>query len=99
MAIKIALFRSLGLRTQTIQMSMDGGFEQVGYLGTNLLKNDVQVTTQAGDIVLYAGNQIVMFYGSNSWAYTRLGRITDQTADEMKVLLGNGDVAITISED
>ena len=78
---------------------MHGGFEQVGYLGTNLPKNDVQVTTQAGDIVLYAGNQIVMFYGSNSWAYTRLSRITDQTADEMKVLLGNGDVAITISED
>jgi hypothetical protein len=83
----------------TVQLSMYGGFEQVGPLGTSLPRDDVQTTTQAGDIVLYSGNQIVVFYGSNSWAYTRLGRITDKTADEMKALLGNGDVAITISEE
>jgi hypothetical protein len=47
--------------------------------------------------VLYSGNQIVVFYGSNSWAYTRLGHITDKTAAEMSELLGNGDVTITIS--
>lgn len=83
----------------TIKMSMYSTFEQVGSLGTSLPRNDVQTTTQAGDIVLYSGNQIVIFYGSNSWAYTRLGSITDKTADEMKALLGNGDVAITISEE
>ena len=51
--------------------------------------------TQAGDIVLYASNQIVVFYGSNSWAYTRLGHITDRSGEEMALLLGNGDVTIT----
>ena len=81
----------------TIQMSMYGGFEQVGPLGTSLPRNDVQTTTTAGDIVLYSGNQMVVFYGSNSWAYTRLGHITDQDAAGMTQLLGNGDVVITVS--
>lgn len=58
----------------------------------------MQTTTSAGDIVLYSGNQIVMFYGSNSWAYTRLGKVTDMSADEMAELLGNGDVEITLSD-
>ena len=80
-----------------IQMSMYGGFEQVGPIGQSLPRNDVQTTTVSGDIVLYSGNQIVVFYGPNSWAYTRLGHITDKTAFEMKELLGNGDVTITIS--
>ena len=80
----------------TIQMSMYGGFEQVGSIGPSLPRNDSQTTTQAGDIVLYSGNQIVVFYGANSWAYTRLGHITDQSAQEMAELLGNGDVTITI---
>ena len=78
-------------------MSMYGGFEQVGSLGTSLPRDDKQITTNAGDIVLYSGNQIVVFYGTNSWAYTRLGRITDKTASEMADLLGNGNVRITIS--
>ena len=81
----------------TISMSMYGGFEQVGSIGTNLPSNDVQTTTAAGDIVLYSGNQMVVFYGSNSWAYTRLGHITDQSADGMAQLLSNGDTTITIS--
>lgn len=81
----------------TVQMSMYGGFEQVGPLGTSLPRNDVQTTTRAGDIVLYSGNQIVVFYGSNSWAYTRLGRITDKTAEELAGLLGNGNVVISIT--
>ena len=82
-----------------IQMSMYGGFEQVGSIGQNLPRNDSQTTTQAGDIVLYSGNQIVVFYGSNSWAYTRLGHITDKSAQEMAELLGNGDVTITIAQE
>ena len=81
----------------TIQMSMYGGFEQVGSIGTSLPREDVQTTTKAGDIVLYSGNQIVVFYGSNSWAYTRLGHITDKTADELTELLGNENVTITLS--
>jgi len=81
----------------TVNLSMYGGFEQVGPLGTYLTSNDVQTTTAAGDIVLYSGNQIVLFYGSNSWAYTRLGHITSQSAEGMANLLGNGDVSITIT--
>ena len=80
-----------------INMSMYGGFEQVGSLGTSLPRNDAQIKTQAGDIVLYSGNQIVVFYGSNSWSYTRLGHIIDKTATQMKDLLGNENVAIEIS--
>jgi hypothetical protein len=81
----------------TVQMSMYGGFEQVGPLGKSLPRNDSQTTTAAGDIVLYSGNQIVIFYGSNSWAYTRLGHITDRDGAGMAALLGNGNVTITIS--
>ena len=80
----------------TIQMSMYGGFEQVGPIGQSLPRNDVQTTTEAGDIVLYSGNQIVIFYGSNSWAYTRLGHVSDKSQKEMAELLGSGDVTITI---
>ena len=72
-----------------IQMSMYGGFEQVGPLGRNLPRNDSQTTTSSGDIVLYSGNQIVVFYGSNSWSYTRLGKITDKSEAELKTLLDN----------
>jgi len=81
----------------TISMSMYGGFEQVGPLGTSIPSSDTQTTTQAGDIVLYSGNQIVVFYGSNAWAYTKLGHITDKSAAEMTTLLANGNVDITIS--
>ena len=81
----------------TVQLSMYGGFEQVGSLGTGLPRDDVQTTTDSGDIVLYSGDQIVIFYGSNSWDYTRLGRITDRSEEEMAELLGNGDVTITLS--
>ncbi len=78
-------------------MSMYGGFEQVGPLGADLPRDDVQTAAQAGDIVLYSGDQIVVFYGSNSWAYTRLGRITDKSASELADLLGNGGVSMTLS--
>ena len=92
-----ALARLAAAEPLTVQMSMYGGFEQVGSLGSSLPRNDVQTVTQAGDIMLYAGNQIVLFYGSNSWAYTRLGRITDVSAEELTNLLANGDVVITLS--
>ena len=59
----------------TVRMEDYAGFEKVGALGKDLPTRDVQTTTQAGDIVLYLGNQIVLFYGSNSWSYTRLGKV------------------------
>ena len=83
--------------TITIDMSMYGGFEQVGPIGSTLPSNDEQITTESGDIVLYSGNQIVIFYGSNSWAYTRLGKVKDMSASELEGLLGNGDVTLTIT--
>ena len=80
----------------TVKMSMYGGFEQVGSLGRSLPRNDKRITTNAGDIVLYSGNQIVIFYGSNTWAYTRLGKITDKTVSELADILGVSEVTLTI---
>ena len=80
----------------TIQMSMYGGFEQVGNIGQSIPDNDTQITTQYGDIVLYSGDQIVIFYDSNSWAYTRLGHV-DLSQQEMTKLLGQGSVTITLA--
>lgn len=79
----------------TVQMSDYGGFEKVGDLGTELPTSNRQTTTRAGDIVLYQGNQIVIFYGSNSWSYTRLGRIDDLTGWE--TALGDGDATVTFA--
>lgn len=92
-----ALRELLGNGPLTVELSQYGGFEQVGALGTSLPRNDVQTTTEPGDIVLYSGNQIVMFYGSNSWAYTRLGRINDMSREELTALLGVGGVTATLS--
>ena len=81
----------------TIQMSPYGGFEQVGSLGASLPREDAQTTTDAGDIVLYQGNQIVIFYGSNSWAYTRLGHIENMSREELRNLLGGDSVTAVFS--
>ena len=79
----------------TVKMSDYSGFEKVGPLGKSLPADDVQTTTSAGDIVLYNGNQIVMFYGKNSWSYTRLGRIDDLT--DWETALGSGDITAVFS--
>ena len=85
-----------GLLPLTVSMSMYGGFEQVGPIGQRIASSDVQTDTDPGDIVLYASSQIVIFYGSNSWAYTRLGHI-DMQREELEELLGKGNVSITLS--
>lgn len=79
----------------TLQLHDYSGFEKVGPLGASLPAEDRQTTTQAGDIVLYTGDQIVIFYGSNSWRYTRLGHIDDLTGWEEA--LGSGDVTVRLS--
>ena len=79
----------------TIQMNDYSGFEKVGSLGRSLTTNNHQTTTSAGDIVLYNGNQIVMFYGSNSWSYTRIGRIDDLSG--WKEALGSGSITAVFS--
>ncbi len=83
----------------TAEMSMYGGFEQVGALTEDfsLPSSDKRITTLPGDIVLYSGDRLVLFYGSNTWEYTRLG-IIDLPENELRELLGNGDVTVTICE-
>ena len=81
----------------TISASNYGGFEKVCSLGTELPRNDSQTTTQAGDICLYNGDQIVIFYGSNSWAYTRLGKISDGDGTELEKVLSGEEREITLS--
>ncbi|MDE6303060.1 MAG: hypothetical protein K2M36_05685, partial [Clostridia bacterium] len=76
-----------------------GGFEKVGSLGQTIAHNNEDITTQAGDVILYAGNQIVLFYGSNNWSYTRLGKIVGYSNSELREFLcaGKGDVEVTLS--
>lgn len=92
-----ALMELCADKSLVIEMSMYGGFEQVGSLGARLPANDVQTKTAAGDIVLYSSNQIVVFYGTNSWAYTRLVHMTGLNETELKEMLGKGNVTITLS--
>ena len=80
-----------------VNASKYGGFEQVGGLGTTLPSNDVDTTTDPGDIVLYSSNNIVVFFGTNSWAYTRLGHIEGKTDDELRDMLGGSSVEIEIA--
>ena len=74
-----------------------GGFEKIGDLGFSLPREDTSITTKAGDIVLYQGNQISIFYNSNSWSYTKIGKIQYTSANELKNILGNEDVKITFT--
>ena len=76
-----------------------GGFEKVGALGRSLPTSDTDITTQAGDVILYNGDNIVLFYGSNSWSYTRLGKIQYKSLDELKSFLkaGGGTISVTLS--
>ena len=93
-----ALVGALREASITYTASDYGGFEKVGALGRSLPTSDTRITTQPGEVILYSGSQIVLFYGSNTWAYTRLGKIVDKTPEEMEELLGNGDVTITMSK-
>ena len=79
----------------SISMRMYGGNEQVGAIGQSIVSNDTNITTKPGDIVLYQGNQIVVFYGSNNWDYTQLGKI-NLSESELEDLFGNGNVTITL---
>lgn len=79
----------------TISMEDYGGFEKVGPLGTTLTRNDTRITTQPGDVVLYQGNQITIYYGTNTWNFTRLAKINDST--DLQAKLGTGTVQVTFS--
>lgn len=81
----------------TLTLHDYASFEKVGDLGFSLPRNDIQITTKAGDLILYQGNQFVLYYDTNSWNFTQLGRIDDMSEKELKSLLGSGDVTITLS--
>ena len=89
------------LREASITYEADdyGGFEKVGALGRSLPASNAQISTQPGDVILYSGNQIVLFYGSNSWSYTRIGKMEYGTLDELKSFLkaGQGKISVTLS--
>ena len=92
-----AFYELLGKGPVTIKMSDYGSFEKVGPLGSSLPRNDTQITTQAGDIILYQGNQITIYYDTNSWNFTRLGKVDEVTQAELKKILGKGDVTAVFS--
>ena len=81
----------------TIEMSDYGGFEKVGALPQSFTTSNSQITTEPGDIMLYQGNNMVIFYGSNSWSYTRLGKIDGATAEDVRQFLGSGSISLTVS--
>lgn len=81
----------------TIETENYGGFEQVGNLPASLPQNDSRITTEAGDIVLYSGNSIVLFYGSNTWEYTKLGHIAHLSTEEIQTVLNTDSTTLTIS--
>ena len=76
-----------------------GNFEKVGYIGFSLPQNNESITTTAGDVILYQGNNICLYYGTNSWSFTRLGKIEGLNKDEIKTFLnaGGGSVKVTLS--
>ena len=81
----------------TVSMQDYGSFEKVGSLGTSLPRNDTQITTSAGDIILYQGNQITIYYDKNSWNFTRLGKVEGVSQAELKKILGKGNVTAIFS--
>lgn len=80
-----------------VNTTIYGGFEQVGSLPQSFSRNDTQMTTGLGDIVLYSGNQLVLFLGSNSWSYTKLGQIKGMSAEELSELLGADSAVVEIN--
>ncbi|WP_298524889.1 cyclophilin-like fold protein [uncultured Methanobrevibacter sp.] len=91
------LMKTLKNGNVTINASDYGNFEKVGELGFSLPTNDENVNTAPGDIVLYQGNHISLFYDSHSWSYTKIGKIQNVDSNQLKNVLGSGDVKLTLS--
>ena len=81
----------------TVDMSDYGSFEKVGPLGTELPRSDENITTEPGDIILYLGSNITIYYAVNSWNFTLLGHIDGATGENMREFLGDGDPTVTFS--
>ena len=81
----------------TVNASEYGGFEKVGNLGFSLPTSDENIGTAPGDIVLYQGDKLSLFYGSHSWSYTKIGKIDNVDSNKLKEVLGSGDVTLEFS--
>ena len=92
-----ALKEALSEGPITVDMRDYGSMEKVGSLGMDLPRNDKQITTEAGDIILFQGSALVIYYAPNSWNFTRLGKINNASAEELREILGDGNVTITLS--
>jgi hypothetical protein len=92
-----ALMEMLADGPLTVEMSDYASMEKVGSLGKSLPTNDEEITTEAGDLILYQGDQLVIYYAPNSWNFTRLGKIQDVMASELYDILGSGDVEVTLT--
>lgn len=93
----VALIEKLKDGNIIIEAEDYGGFEKVGNLGFNLPTNDTKITTEAGDLILYQGNKITLYYDTNTWNFTKLGKVQDKSQKELKEILGDGNVTMTFS--
>lgn len=92
-----ALVEQLAKGDITVDMEDYAGMEKVGTLGISLPRNDRPTTTGPGDLILYQGHNFVIYYDTNSWNFTRLGKIDNVSQTELKAALGEGDVRVTLS--
>ncbi len=92
-----AFFEKIKKEPLTVDLHDYGGFEKVGDLPWELPTNDKEITTESGDIILYQGNKITIYYGENTWNFTRLGRVSGCDAEELKEVLGEGNVTVEFS--
>lgn len=94
-----ALKQRLAQGNVSIRMNDYGDMEKVGSLGFSLPRNDRQTTTGPGDLILYQGNSFVIYYDSNSWSFTKLGKVDNvSTREQMLQLLGGkGEITVTLS--
>ena len=81
----------------TVSMHDYGNFEKVGPLGTSLPTNDESITTRPGDLILYQGTQITIYYDTNTWSFTRLGKVQGLTPEQIRKALGDGDPSVVFS--
>lgn len=89
------------LQKEPITLTLDdyGNFEKVGALPWSLPTNDERITTRPGDVILYQGDHITIYYDRNTWSFTRLAVIEDATREGLLDLLGSGSVTVTLSLD
>ena len=80
--------------TLTLTLKENGGFEKYGDLGFSLPTNDESMTLTSGELAIYQGDKLCLFYGSNTYSYSKLGRIKFMTTNELKELLGEGDIEV-----